>query len=291
MDAIAWELLPASEPFNLGNIPTVVEVDGTLVASGPYQEPPSASNPGFGEPEWRIWISTDGATWEHVFTDRDSYFGGLATDGDSLVALASRVDEPVTRLVISRDLGRTWSEAETEPFVTNSLLAVAAGNGRYVAVGQNVALSSIDGETWTSSATDFGAGPVATQLVTLPNGFLATDVRRDGQPALECRAGGVAVPSIQVLPTEPAASADSEVTFPAETCAPVPGSGGTWVSADGVEWERGADLPQEGLGVGTPYYRIAAGHDALVASFGMIFETAELQNARIWYAPLSDFRP
>lgn len=295
-DATTWELLPASEPFNLGNIPTIVDVDGTFVATGTYQEPPSAANPEFyGEPEWRVWISTNAVNWEQVFSDRDSYLGGLATNGESLVALVSRVNEPVTRLSISHDLGRTWREAETEPFVTNSLFALAAGNGGYVAVGQNIALSSTDGETWTSTATDFGGGLVMSPLWALPDGFLATGVRSDGASAIECPVGQ-ARPSIQVLPTfEPAASVEDspapQATVPAETCSPVPGSGGTWLSADGIDWKRGPDLPQQTIEADFATYMLAAGHDALVASFRPVDAGEASLSTRIWYEPLSDFRP
>ncbi|MEX2546900.1 MAG: hypothetical protein WD830_03830 [Chloroflexota bacterium] len=180
--------------------------------------------------------------------------------------------------------------------MTNSLTALTTSGGRYEAIGQNVALTSTDGQTWTSATTEFSSGSVNSQLFPLPNGFLVTGVRNDGATAMECNSGGVPRPSIQVLPTgEPDTSPGQPETpdlgVPSETCSPVPGSGGTWVSRDGSEWKRGADLPQDARSAGGTTYVLAAGHDALVASYDAIIAGEASRRGMLWYEPLSDFRP
>lgn len=119
---------------------------------------------------------------------------------------------------------------------------------------------------------------------------------------MECSSGGVPRPSIQVLPTgEPDTSPGQPETpdlgVPSETCSPVPGSGGTWVSIDGSAWKRGADLPQDTRSFGGTSYVLAAGHDALVASYHItiVGENSiageDSLRGMLWYAPLSEFRP
>lgn len=283
-------------------MPLTIDVGGTLVVTGVYQEPPPASSPdAWGEPESRVWISTDGADWQHVYTSLDWYMGYLAANADTIVAIGTRMNAPGAALLRSTDLGRTWVEADTSGPVPESLAGIAFSNGRFVAVGDNVALVSSDGQIWTAAETPIDVQDRGIQLWTQPAGFVASGVRSDGVPGMACSAIGVGparpsgdplatlAPAADGLPTAVAdPSPDTTQTAapagPSETCWPVEGSGGTWVSSDGIEWTRGADLPQPTLEGGGAYYMLAAGHDGLVA--------AEMsRSGMIWYAPLGDFRP
>jgi hypothetical protein len=284
-DGVSWEEMAQSEVFNLGNIPMIVDLDGTLIGLGIFQEPPPS-----GEGDWsmetRVWSSTDGATWDHVATLDGIMPGALAAQSGVLIALSLPADKPGQMVVLrSSDGGHVWEEQTLPDGLPQSFFSLVGAHGRFVAAGDEVALVSTDGRSWTSSTSDPALLSGATALFALPDGYmLATATRADGAQSQQCYAGdlGPAQPSGAPAPSDSAPDADP-TPFPTDRCVPVAGSGGTLLSSDGLDWRVGPDLPLAASGDLSSYQ---------VAAFGESLVVAEMtHDGMIWVTPLDSFRP
>jgi len=283
-DGVAWEKLPDAEMLSMGNIPELADVRGTMVAVGVYQ--PFLGDGNYGALETRIWSSTDGSRWDHAGTIAGVLPGGLAEKNGTLVMLGYREGEPGGRLSTSDDGGRTWAETQPPSGVADELQALAADDKAFVAVADGLAVTSMDGKTW-SLATDAGALKGVLGLRTVSNGLMAIRTeRRDGAKGQECRAGGLenprpsgAAPDQTDGPAE-----DDPPPYPTDYCYPVAGSGGTALSSDGSIWRTGPDLPaQPGVALFGEY--------VVGAAYGALLVAHPAHPGSIWYASLDDFRP
>ena len=291
IDGVSWEAMPKSEPFSLGNVPQFVTIGETLIAVGIYQSPSPPGGGDFGLPETRVWSSTDGSQWALLATMSDVLPASIAETDDVLVMLGYPVDGLGARLLYSTDLGRTWHDAQRPTGLPESLFSVVANDDTFVAAGDEVAIASSDGRTWVAATTDPAILEGVDGLWALPDGFLVTrGDRQDGLQGQECRPGGLQPAQPSGAPgEEPPAPTHvidpTPMVIPTDTCVAVPGRGGTSLSADGLEWRRGTDLPMPASAGFVPDdFVIGSGRGALIF-------TGAGHGARLWYAPLSDFKP
>ena len=293
-DHDAWERLPDSpDIFQHGNVPYFAALDETLFALGYFQVPvaPGGAVPGlqgveFGEPEVRVWSSTNGSDWAHLATLADFQIYSVAARDGVLVALGSRPNQPGMIVLRSADGGLTWAEQALPQGIPQSLAYVVAGEDVFVAAGDEVAVVSDDGRSWAVSTTVPAVLDGVDGLWAIPGGYLVTVSERDDHATRpECRAiGGPAQP---VMSLDPAVTDPPLITMPPvpqETCLPVPASGGTALSRDGLTWVRGPDLPVPSVSgtSGPVQFQLAADDRSVVASeWG--------HGPSIWYSPLEPF--
>jgi hypothetical protein len=254
-----------------------------LVAAGFFQAPPPSGEGDVIE-EVRVWSTFDGANWEHIASMSGMHLVSLASRGDVLAALVYPNDRPGQVAILrSEDFGLTWQEQALPEGLPQSIIAIVAGPDRFVAVGDEVAISSVDGRQWSATPSDPSVLAGVNGIFTVPGGFLATRYGRvDGQESTECReVGGPYIP-------RPSHDGGSESVLtppptPRETiCSTSPQGGGTAFSRDGVEWSVGPDLPSTTAGGLNGRYLLAGLGDGLVMS--------EIERGgSVWYSPLEPF--
>ena len=278
-DGVGWEELPEPEDvFRWGNVPHVSEVDGELVAIGTSAEAlPSGE---FGQDVPTVWSSPDGKTWRRLATlPGISYVLGFAARDGVMVAIGGVIDQPRIVILTSADGGTTWDPQELPDGVPSSVSFLVAADGRFVAAGDDAAIVSADGRTWTAADASDGTLNGVTDLLAVPDGYLVVRTDRADKALRDvCQqvAPPIAVPSIS-----------SQVEFtpnpsPVMTCVPEPVGGGTSFSRDGVNWSIGPDLPTSVNTAAGNSYTVAVGEDGLIA-----LESSHL--AEIWYSPLEPF--
>jgi hypothetical protein len=286
---VAWETLPISPTvFQFGNVPHIVDAGGTLVAVGIHQEPLPSGEFEVGAEESVVWTSTDGATWQEVANlGQEFWVGSVAADENVIVALGGLRSQPGNVMMRSEDGGRTWTAVDLPDGLPQSLFQVVAGNGRFVAAGDEAVITSTDGQTWTEATSDSTVVDEVNGLWALPEGFMVSHVhRQDGGLVQQCYAAGL-------TPAQPQPSGRDELIdeptdaptvgpVPTDRCESIPANGGTSISADGLEWKRGPDLPMPGNGGQPNRYLVAGLGDSLVAA-------DDTHGASIWYSPLELF--
>jgi hypothetical protein len=266
--------------FQWGNPPTLVEANDTLVAIGPYQE---ASPDGeFASPAYRVW-ALEVETWEHLSDLRGFQMEDLAASGNVVVAIGGLENEPRRVIQTSIDGGRSWTAQDLPAGVAGSIAFLAAGHGRFVAAGDDAALVSTNGLSWTPADTTNGALNGVTGLIATSGGYLVVrEDREDDGTADACREVG--------QPPAPYPSNGSprpEWTpnpNPVMTCTPLALDGGTSFSADGLHWTSGPDLPR-------PTDTSASGGRMTVAAgdAGLVAVDSSRQQPMVWYSPLEPF--
>jgi hypothetical protein len=284
---VSWESLSVHSIFQFDNRPLLAAVDGTLISIGVDYDTPAPGQDAFGPSYAKVRSSADGRSWVDVGMVPGVIPTSLAAKDGVLVVLGREEPSRKVRLLFSDDLGQTWHEADRPNGLPESLSKVVANDNAFVAAGDEVAISSADGRTWAAATSDPRILKSVVGLWPLPNGFLATHFeRKDGGEARDCRSiGGPPMP----MPGEPdvvVSSPEVMESYPApvETCFMIPAGGGTSLSADGLEWHHGPDLPLMTNDGPVSDSVVEAGHGALLF-------TDPIQGARIWYSPLSDFTP
>jgi len=278
-DGASWDDLPADEIFQWGNVPLVADLGSELVAIGPYQEP--LANGEFAEDRPTTWTSPDGVAWERRATLEDvRHITSLQAKDGTLVALGEFADEPRIVILTSTDAGRSWTTQDLPGSVPSSLAFLAADDQRFVAAGDDAAIVSTDGLTWTPANSANGALNGVTDLFAVPGGFLVLrEDRADSATVDVCvEVGGPAMPM-------PSGSSLPEWTpnpSPEVRCSVEALGGGTSFSRDGLEWASGPDLPVTKDASSGDRFNVAVGENDLVAT-----ESSRL--AEVWYSPLSTF--
>ncbi|HUG47646.1 MAG TPA: hypothetical protein VMP67_04470 [Candidatus Limnocylindria bacterium] len=179
-EGTGWELLPMSPAFSSGSRINDVTVAGdTLVAVGTpteWGDDPDVVRGG-------VWLSTDGSDWSNGPTQLPGTWTltSAAAAGSTVVAFG---EDPAYPLAwYSNDSGRTWQAGDVEwGFLAYSLDPVAVGNG-FVAVGEaccgvplrsvGVALTSVDGRSWSAPTLAQAQRFPASRGVAVPGGVLA----------------------------------------------------------------------------------------------------------------------
>ncbi len=126
-----------------------------------------------------VLTSPDGINWTRQDSSSTGTYGllrGVVSGGGVIVAVGQTEwvgDTPYGNIIYSTDHGETWTRAEIA--YTNSLRRVVYGNGRFVAVGEDIILTSENGADWTCS--EISSGNTYNQWgVTFGNGvFVATE--------------------------------------------------------------------------------------------------------------------
>jgi hypothetical protein len=280
-DGVSWDVLPPSdEMFQWGNVPLVAESDDELVAIGPYQELLGSGE--YADDKPTVWSSPDGVNWERRATlEGARHITGLAARDGVVVALGLD-DRSGVVILTSTDGGQTWTPQDVPDSVPGSLAFLVAGDGRFVAAGDDAAIVSEDGITWTAATADAGYLNGVNGLLAVPGGYLVTrEDRADDATVDVCRE--------VVGPPRPVPSDGSQhVEFtpnpsPLMTCVPEALGGGTSFSRDGLEWTSGPDLPRSEQTVASGgFYIVAVGQHGIVASDSS-------RPAELWYSPLSPF--
>lgn len=174
----SWTTLE-SRDLEWAHINDVAVVDGTMIAVGSIDDPESAET---GSAAWR---STDGVAWQRVPAPAglEEVWQVVARDS-TLVAIGRWPHLSGPLISYSIDLGDTWQQAQADVQFGidgpgGGLVTLAANDGRFVAVGyregagdhEPIALTSVDGSSWTSvTLTAAGGGGILEQVVAVRGG-------------------------------------------------------------------------------------------------------------------------
>jgi hypothetical protein len=186
----AWALtmLTAPPADSTERLTAIVAANGGYVAAGYTQDALAVRTASF-------WRSVDGSSWTRVSAPVQpaTEVSGLATSGQVVVAVGISGDERRGTAAAwrSTDGGSTWSRVSPVDLSAGRMLAVAAGSGGFVAVGENVdqtvaaAWTSTDGSDWLAAPeqdalSNGGLQMVMEAVVADPaGGFVADGWRSD----------------------------------------------------------------------------------------------------------------
>jgi hypothetical protein len=239
-DGIAWERHPVPVPPGSDvaeRMTTIVATEAGYLAGG-------SVGPELFERHARFWTSPDGVEWEAIPDDPVAFANAevraITTVGDGFVAVGvvGAAQEPSGAVAWTSADGSTWIRVDDQSFVDGSAVSVvAAPFGGLVAVGSDVgrrealAWTSPDGSRWTRAPSETSrqhAGFVwMTDVTSIGDDVIATGVYQGLQR----------------------------------------GTATSWVSHDGLHWDRATTAPVQEQG---EFYAITPGGPGaiVVGSFG-----------------------
>jgi hypothetical protein len=253
-DGVAWRAHPA--PLLDGS--DVAERMTTLVAGERGYVAGGSAGPELLERHARFWTSVDGVEWQAVSDDRAAFANSevraITTFGDGFVAVGvvGTAQQPSGAVAWTSADGSTWTRVDDPAFVGGIAVAVvSAPFGGLVAVGSDVdrreavAWTSADGSQWTRAPREASREH--------PGGFAwMTDVVAIGDAV-------IGIGGYQGLQR---------------------GTGTSWVSRDGISWERARSAPVQQQ---AEFYAITPGGPGaiVVGSFG----APDSYVPRVWLSP------
>lgn len=286
-DGVTWAALADSSALAGSFISSVIDVGGTPLAIGIYQEaePPDGS----GALETRIWATTD-TGWALLATLDQVVVGRAAASGDIVLAVGSDL-EGKSKLFRSDDGGRTWSTPTLE---LDEIGAVAAAGGRFLLAGGRfddelqTVLASDDGLSWS----DGESLPHRIVAIWSTGGrFIAAGMSPSGEvECAEWTSGPIATAYMSLEPGETAQAIPTQPEPTGSFCirGREPGLE-TWVSDDGLAWRDSAPLPERGNGppeitvpIPAASYSFAGTADAIVIANPTFGEM-------LWFSPFGEF--
>lgn len=240
-DGIAWQRHSVPALGDGG----VAERMTTVVASGRGYLAGGSAGPELFERHARFWTSVDGADWQPVPDDPLAYANAevraITTFGDRFVAVGvvGSAQEPTGAVAWTSPDGLSWTRVDDPSFVGRVAVAVtAAPFGGLVAVGSD--LDRREAVAWTS-----------------PDGHRWTKV--PGEPSREWPGG-------YVWMTDVVSIGDAVIAI-GEDQGLQRGTATSWVSRDGIRWDRARTAPVQEQG---EFYAITPGGPGaiVVGSFG-----------------------
>ena len=254
VDGIAWQRhsVPVLEGSDIAErMTTVVASERGYLAGG-------SVGPELFDRHARFWTSVDGIDWQAVPDDPVAFANAevraITTFGDGFVAVGvvGAVQEPSGAVAWTSPDGLTWTRVDDPSFADGIAVAVVpAPFGGLVAVGSDldrreaVAWTSPDGRRWTRAPREASR--------EYPGGFAwMTDVVAIGDTV-------IGVGDVQGLQR---------------------GTATSWVSRDGIRWDRSRSAPVQQQG---EFYAITPGGPGaiVVGSFG----APDSYVPRVWLSP------
>jgi hypothetical protein len=253
-DGVAWHERPVPTPEG-SDVPermtSVVATDRGYVAGG-------SAGPELFDRDARFWTSVDGVEWQSVVDDAAAFANAevraITTFGDGLVAVGvvGPAQQPSAAVAWTSADGSTWTRVD-DPALSDGIAVsvVPAPFGGLVAVGSDldrreaVAWTSSDGRTWARAPAEASRQH--------PGGYAwMTDVTAIGDSVI-----GIGV--YQGLQR---------------------GTATSWVSRDGLAWERARSAPAQQQG---EFYAVTPGGPGaiVVGSFG----APDSYVPRVWLSP------